>query len=189
MHIFTRPFFTSLITITSIFSLNACGTEPSLGSKVFEREDFEACIVSINDFAATGAALDSAGRVRALKADGQPAFLVQATWSLTNGALVMRDPVNTVTLKFFRPNGAPATAVEFSSFRLVMDMGGHGHTTEECPERRPEIAVNGNVVTIKYINFVMGTRQADKWFFYKFNANVDGVSGTVARFNIPYKVQ
>lgn len=177
----------STVALTAM-ALSACGTSSDTPTSSLNDER-EACIVQVNDFVTAGAALDTSGRVKALAANGSVAYLVKATWSLTNGALVMRQPVNDVTLEFFKPNGSPATMVEFANFRLVMDMGGHGHTTDECPAKAPVVsALSANTVSIKNINFVMGTRTPDKWFFYNFTAKVDGVSGTVARYNVPHKI-
>jgi hypothetical protein len=165
-----------------------CGTEESSNTRLTASE-LESCIVQVGDFAATGAARDASGRVRAMTTNATVAYQVKATWTLTNGALVMREPVNEVTLEFFKPDGSAATEVEFSSFRLVMDMGGHGHTTDECPAKAPVVTkVNANTLRINYINFVMSSRTPDKWFFYNFTAKVQGVSGVVARFNVPHKI-
>lgn len=176
------------MSLVMVAAVTGCGTKDD-ATTLLAHHELESCIVQVNDFATTGVARDASGRVRASAANGAAAYLVKATWTLTNGALVMREPVNEVTLEFFKPDGSAATDVEFSSFRLVMDMGGHGHTTDECPAKAPVVTkVNANTFRINYINFVMSSRTPDKWFFYNFTAKVQGVSGVVARFNVPHKI-
>ena len=148
------------------------------------------CIEPIHDYDRAGAPVNPDGWVQGFTASGETAFYARATWETdSRNSLVYREPVNTVTIDFLDPAGAWATSVEMAGFRLVMDMGGHAHTTDECPETAPQILPAAPEVTIQNINFVMASRQANKWFFHNFTATVNGVVGTVSRYNVPHPVR
>lgn len=134
--------------------------------------------------------IDHSGYVTALSVTGDDVFSVKITWETTaDGNLVYREPVNRVTLAFRDALGRPAARVTDFSYELVMDMGGRGHSTNLCPEVSPTVTYAADQIEIDRINFVMASRQPDRWFFYQLSATVDGVSGVIGRLNIPYRVK
>ena len=178
------------VNILMLMSLVSCGQRAEKKTELLSTFE-DRCIEQISSFQSTGNRLDRAGRATAVDAQGAAKYLLRAKWDLKGrNALVSRTSVNHVEFEFFDLAGNPATSVEGIKYQIVMDMGGHAHTTDECPSIGVEQKkIANNRISLKNINFVMSTRQPNAWFFHKLSAKVNGQAAVIQRLSIPHKVQ
>ena len=124
--------------------------------------------------------------------EGIPLFKVKQTWVVNEiDALTMNHPVNEVQFEILNLDDSTPATIEIHNFNLMMDMGSMAHSTNTCHATPWEIHHHEdmiNIIKVNKINFVMGTRVENRWFFHNLKFIVDGIEGTIPRWNIPHKV-